>query len=259
MTGWPVSTSLRRALLAGLARAALAAAAALPATAGAIVNGAPVSEARYARDFPWAVALVSPKSGGVCTAALVSPTWVVTAAHCTGTGYDVMTGGPDRTTVAALAVAEAVRHPRYDAKSGENDVGLIRLARPQAATPVRLATAAEARELLREGARAVIVGWGRRSPRLSFSERLIVSDVELRSLQLDGSRIAYFDPVSGPCGGDSGGPMLLAAPGGEPVLVGIASRVVGDLCAQGGGVGIYLSVGAVRAFIERHVTDLQHR
>jgi secreted trypsin-like serine protease len=85
---------------------------------------------------------------------------------------------------------------------------------------------------------------------------LIVSDVELRSLEREASRFAYFDPVSGPCGGDSGGPLLLERADGSLVLAGIASRVVGNLCAQGGGVGIYTDVAAVRAFIEEHVRDL---
>jgi hypothetical protein len=40
------------------------------------------------------------------------------------------------------------------------------------------------------------------------------------------------------------------------VLAGIASRVVGDLCAQGGGVGIYVNVAEVRDFIEANVKDL---
>lgn len=238
---------------------AMALAALLPAAAGAIVNGTPVSAARHARDFPWAVALVSPRADGLCTAALVSPTWVVTAAHCTGTGPEVRTGDRDRTRVEALAAVEAVRHPRYDVKTGEYDVGLVRLARPVAATPVRIATAAEARELLVPGARAVIAGWGRRGSGLPFSDTLVVSDVELRSLRFEGTRIAYFDPASGPCGGDSGGPMLLAPPGGPPVLVAIASRVAGDPCARGGGVGIYVSLATVREFIEAHVTDLPRR
>lgn len=220
----------------------------------AIVNGAPVSDARFAADYAWAVALVAP--GGVCTAQLISPTWVLTAGHCTSSGFEVRVGNASRSAARVVAIAEAIRHPRYDAKDGDFDIGLIRLREPLAITPVKIITTAEATELLKPGVLAVIVGWGKRSPSLPFSERLVVSDVELRSLSRNGTRFAYFDPVSGPCGGDSGGPLLLSRLDGAWVLAGIASRVGGDLCAQGGGVGIYVDIAAVRSFIEEHVEDL---
>jgi secreted trypsin-like serine protease len=230
-----------------------------PRSAGAIVNGAPASDARYAADFGWAVALVNPGSGGICTAQLISATWVLTAGHCTSSGLDVRLGNSDRTRAAVVPIAEAVRHPRYDAKTGEYDVGLIRLRSPVSVAPIRIATREEAAALLKPGSLAVIAGWGKRSTTLPFSERLVVSDVELRSLSLQKTRVVYFDPVSGPCGGDSGGPLLLARPDGTRVLAGIASRVAGDLCAQGGGIGVYVNIAEVRDFIEAHVKDLPKR
>jgi trypsin len=227
-----------------------------PSAALAIVNGAPASEERFAADYPWAVALVHPESGGVCTAQLISPTWVLTAGHCASDGFRVLTGNVSRTLATSVTVARVIRHPRYDSESGDFDVGLIQLAEPSGVNPVAVISRGEARAMLQPDARAVIVGWGKRSPALPFSDRLIVSDVELRSLTRDKTRFAYFDPVSGPCGGDSGGPLLLTRPDGRRVLAGIASRVVGDLCAQGGGVGIYVNVAEVRDFIEANVKDL---
>lgn len=224
--------------------------------ARAIVNGAPASDARYDADFGWAVALVDPGSGGVCSAELISPTWVLTAGHCTSSGLEVRLGNADRTRGTALPIAEALQHPGYDGKTGEFDVGLIRLQSPVSVTPVRVATRKEAASLLRPDALAVIAGWGKRAVTLPFSERLVVSDVELRSLTWDKTRFRYFDAASGPCGGDSGGPLLLSRPDGTRVLAGIASGVEGNLCAQGGGFGIYVNIAEVRDFIEAHVKDL---
>jgi len=224
--------------------------------AAAIVNGAPTTEARYAERFGWAVALEAPKTDAVCTAQLISPTWVLTAGHCTGAGNRLVIGSPSRARGRVLAAADAVRHPDYDAETGAFDVGLIRLKEPVDIPPVPLITAAEAPLLLQAKAHAVIGGWGKRSTSLGFSDLFIVSDVQLADLRRLPDRFVFFDPVSGPCGGDSGGPLLLERSDGTRVLAGIASRVVGNLCAQGGGISIYVDVAAMRSFIEQHVADL---
>ena len=156
----------------------------------AIVNGAAASDGTFAARFPWAVVLVDPTSGGICTAQLISPTWVLTAAHCTSEQIEVRMGNASRSLSKAVPVIEAIRHPRYDAATGEYRVGLIRLA-------------------------------------------------------------------AAPCGGDSGGPLLLTRADGTLVLAGVASRVVGTLCAQGGGVGIYVDVSRVHDYA--HVKDAPAR
>lgn len=253
----PCDLMRRRADMPGLIALWLMIAMAQPAVA--IVNGAPVSDERFANEFPWAVALVSSASGGVCTGQLISSTWVLTAAHCTHLGMRLVLGHADRTSAEGVVPAEAIKHPRYDAKNGDFDVGLLRLPAPVTIPPLPLLSEREAGTLLQADRRALIAGWGKRSPRLGHSERYILSDVELRGLRREGTRLIYFDPVSGPCGGDSGGPLLLARADGSLVLAGIASRVVGNLCAQGGGIGIYVDIGKVQDFIRRHVPDLPRR
>lgn len=228
---------------------------ALPAFA--IVNGTVVSETRFADQYPWAVARRSIKSGGVCTGQLVAPEWVLTAAHCASSGVLVHARHRDRTQAEGIAVAEAIRHPLYDKETGVWDVGLLRLAEPVAGPVVALASAEDAAALLKENALAAIAGWGKRVSGAGFSELLVESEVALGALRRDESRFIFIDRASGPCGGDSGGPLLLRRADGSRVLVGIASRVAGNLCADGGGISVYADVAAARPFIEQHVPGLR--
>jgi hypothetical protein len=53
--------------------------------------------------------------------------------------------------------------------------------------------------------------------------------------------------------------MLVARADGTAVLAGVASRVVGDLCAQRGGIGIYMDVAEMLDFIASHIGERNGR
>ena len=97
---------------------------------------------------PWQVALVwesvgSDWQGQFCGGSLISPSWVVTAAHCLHglseseilsnlrivSGEDVL----DEADVSDMTVSEVVLHPAYTTTTYANDIALVKLG-----TPLRL-------------------------------------------------------------------------------------------------------------------------
>jgi secreted trypsin-like serine protease len=216
----------------------------------AIANGEQVTDDEFAADFPWTVAVVSKKDGGVCGGILISPRMVVTAAHCTGMKKYVLVGNAERSAARRVAIEKPMRHPDFDPSTLQNDVGLLYLAEPVLSDYALLATDAEYQALLRPGARATILGWGKPASRTPAVDRIQKAETELLGLRTRGSQYMYTDPQTGPCGYDSGGPMLMVNQFGQHVVVGVASATDGNLCARGGGTAIYTRLDTVRDFID---------
>lgn len=226
---------------------------------GAIANGEPPTDAEFAAESPWAVVLVRDDGPVICTGSLISPRFVLTAAHCAGEGLSVLFGNRSRGAARRVAVREAIRHPRYAGQPFAWDLGLLRLVRPLRVRPVPVASRAESWDLLRPGGLATILGWGGTESGLSRSDILLRADIRFTGLGIVGTHIAYHSPRGGPCSGDSGGPLLVTGYDGKPVLVGVASITDGNLCAARGGTAGYTDVSVMLDFIREHVPDLPER
>lgn len=248
-----MDTLVRKPSLAILAAALLAA---LATPARAIVNGEPVTAAQYAREFSWTAVLVSPINGQVCGATLVSPTFLVTAGHCTNKGLALLIGAPDRGNARTLIIVDAIRDPRYDAQPGKFDIGLIRIDTPLGGPYVRVPDESEALALLQSQPTGEVLGWGHQKPGGDFVQVLARAAVRIARYELQGTLIFFESVPAGACVGDSGGPLIVRDAKNRPVLLGVASVTDGDLCGKGGGIAGYSNVGLLSEFIRHNVTDL---
>ncbi|MFF4652460.1 S1 family peptidase [Streptomyces sp. NPDC001380] len=241
-----------------------------------IVGGSPDSTEQH----PWVVALASrlqfgsTRSGQFCGGALVTPTKVVTAAHCfydesTGIranrpGLRVIVGRTDITGGAGTEVA--VRgvwiDPEYSFEANTRDVAVVTLAEPQEGRPTLPLVAQGDRNPYRPGTGATVFGWGdttgagRYAARLHAVEVTVLDDAVCAddypggpNGRFDGSTMLCAGAPSGgrdACQGDSGGPLVV-----HGQLVGLVSWGTG--CAESGHPGVYTRLGALADEVRGHL------
>ena len=102
-----------------------------------VING----EESVAHSWPWQVSIQGQDNSHYCGASLLSPSWVLTAAHCanivfigTYTGDQVVVGMHDRQAEEAgkekIKIGAKFIHPEYDSPDRANDIALLRLDSP---------------------------------------------------------------------------------------------------------------------------------
>lgn len=203
-------------------------------------------------------------SSQFCAGALISPTVVVTAAHCVvpPTGPElhpsdlvVAGGSPMLPTMqspqSVVSVSAIVLDPGYDTVTQRHDLALLRITRmPINATTIDFIGASAA---LSETTTARFAGWGDLLP---GGPAAMAAQEALISMYPDGLcqiTVAGFDPETQMCGGahtssgwvdacrgDSGGP-LVATLAGRKQLIGLVSW--GRGCATGQ-PGVYTQISS---------------
>lgn len=232
--------------LAALAAAAPAHGAINPLIVGG--DKAPVEALPYMASIGFSGA--SARAGHFCGGTVITPTMVLTAAHCmieeSPARLTVTTGRTrlsDGTTGQRTGVRWISIHPGWDGTS--DDLAVLRLDSPVTAAPIALSTGGTYTQ-------STTAGWG-------IVGRGGVSD-ELRAVELPISttrdcRKAFglqFDPATqvcaggdgrDSCSGDSGGPLLTVTADGALEQIGIVSYG-SNPCGQLGIPGSYTRVSA---------------
>ncbi|XP_003689752.1 trypsin-7-like [Apis florea] len=228
-----------------------------PVDEGRIVGGQPAS----INEHPYQVSLRF-HNRHVCGGSIISELWIVTAAHCVQSFFvrsvSIKVGTSDLTDTNATVInaAEIIIHERYERKSSDFDIALIKLRKPlvynSRVEPILLAPIADH---YMAGSKAVVTGWGALRSNGPLSTKLrkvqipLVSNVQCSRLYMN-RRItprmicAGYVNVGGKdsCQGDSGGPLVQ-----HDKLIGIVSWGFG--CARPSYPGVYTRVTVLRSWI----------
>ncbi|XP_012882786.1 PREDICTED: transmembrane protease serine 2 isoform X1 [Dipodomys ordii] len=222
--------------------------------------------------WPWQVSL-QVQGVHVCGGSIITPEWIVTAAHCVEKPLD----RPRHWTVFAgilrqslmfyghgHRVERVISHPSYDPKSKNNDIALFKLQTPlMLSDRVKPVCLPNPGLMLDPEQQCWISGWGATFEKGKTSDMLNAAKVPLIQPSVCNSKLVYDNLITpamicagylrggiDSCQGDSGGP-LVTLKNGIWWLIGDTSW--GSGCAKAYRPGVYGNVTVFTDWIYRQM------
>lgn len=220
-------------------------------------------------EYPWQAMLRTRFSGQFCGGTIISPNYVLTASHCvdnhTINSLYVTLGDHKKYTADETdktihsKVTQIIMHENYDKNSFNNDIALLRLARPvtfnSAISPACLPYNLEENSI--SGQTGTVTGWGTMWSDGNSSLTLLEVDMPLLTTsecrmyfprQITNNMICTYKYGKDSCQGDSGGPLVWNK-NERHYLVGVVSWGIG--CAKYRKPGVYTKVSNYLNWIEQ--------
>ena len=231
-------------------------------------------------EYPWQVMLTDLQSLPFCGGSLLTPRWVVTAAHCVQ-GITTSNIGRIRvvlgahhfnatsdTTRQVFQLKRVIQHPDFVATTFNNDIALIELEHPALLTAlvrtIPMVQTGTDDALWSAGTSSIVTGWGFTSE--SGGSPLVLQEVELPITEqsvcasvfggnVTDNMICAGESSGGmdACRGDSGGPLIVMNSTGGFKLAGIVSW--GNGCARPNRYGVYTRVANYYEWVDSYIHD----
>ncbi|XP_045871703.1 suppressor of tumorigenicity 14 protein isoform X2 [Meles meles] len=226
-------------------------------------------------EWPWQVSLHVQSQGHVCGASIISPNWMVSAAHCFIDDRDfrysdhkmwtAFLGLHDQSKRSATGVQEIglkriITHPFFNDFTFDYDIAVLELEKPaEYSSTVRPICLPESSHTFPAGKAIWVTGWGHTQE--GGSSALILQKGEIRVINQTTCEsllpqqitprmmcVGYLSGGVDACQGDSGGPLSSVEADGRIFQAGVVSW--GDGCAQRDKPGVYTRLSEFRDWIK---------